>query len=303
MARWSKVSGWARRVSAGAVRDRKYYWFFYGAVVRILPACFQAGAHMNWNLILNFTRQDLVDRHSASVLGAAWTFILPLINILIFTLIFSRLMGMRLSGLGQDLGPYGYSIFLVSGLLAWNCFSSTLNRVTQVFHEKAHLIGKVRLSLWSLPVYILLSETVLYVIANTFFLGFLILIGFDLPVTMLWWLPIFLVMQLMAYAVGLVCAILSVFLRDIKEVVGVVLQIWFWLTPIVYVPDILPESALRLLMLNPFFHVANAFRDTLIGAHAPNLLALLALAAGAAAITSAAIWVGRRLEKDIRDFL
>lgn len=258
---------------------------------------------MNWNLILNFTRQDLVDRHSASVLGAAWTFILPLINILIFTLIFSRLMGMRLSGLGQDLGPYGYSIFLVSGLLAWNCFSSTLNRVTQVFHEKAHLIGKVRLSLWSLPVYILLSETVLYVIANTFFLGFLILIGFDLPVTMLWWLPIFLVMQLMAYAVGLVCAILSVFLRDIKEVVGVVLQIWFWLTPIVYVPDILPESALRLLMLNPFFHVANAFRDTLIGAHAPNLLALLALAAGAAAIASSAIWVGRRLEKDIRDFL
>ncbi|UUC83138.1 ABC transporter permease [Stutzerimonas stutzeri] len=271
--------------------------------MRILAACFEAGAYMNWNLILNFTRQDLVDRHSASVLGAAWTFILPLINILIFTLIFSRLMGMRLSGLGQDLGPYGYSIFLVSGLLAWNCFASTLNRITQVFHEKAHLIGKVRLSLWSLPVYILLSETVLYLIANTFFLVFLILIGFDVPLTMLWWLPIFLIMQLMAYSLGLVCAILSVFLRDIKEVVGVVMQIWFWLTPIVYVPNILPESVLRLLMLNPFFHIANAFRDTLLEGRLPNLLALLVLALFSSLVAISAVWVGRRLERDIRDFL
>ncbi|WP_313473439.1 ABC transporter permease [Stutzerimonas kunmingensis] len=258
---------------------------------------------MNWNLILNFTRQDLVDRHSASVLGAAWTFILPLINILIFTLIFSRLMGMRLHGLGQDLGAYGYSIFLVSGLLAWNCFSATLSRITQVFHEKAHLIGKVRLSLWSLPVYVLLSESVLYLIANAFFFGFLLIIDFDFAATILWWLPIFIVMQLLAYALGLVCAVLSVFLRDIKEVVGVVMQIWFWLTPIVYVPDILPESALKLLMLNPFFHIANAYRDTLLTGHAPDLLALAMLGLGAVAIALSAIWVGRRLERDIRDFL
>lgn len=273
------------------------------ALVSMLRACFIPGAAMNWNLIFNFTRQDLIDRHSASVLGAAWTFILPLINILIFTLIFSRLMGMRLQGMGQDLGPYGYSIFLVSGLLAWNCFSTTLNRVTQVFHDKAHLIGKVRLSLWSLPVYVLLSETMLYLIANVFFFSFLLLIGFDIPVTLFWWVPVFLIMQLLAYALGLACAILSVFLRDIKEVVGVVLQIWFWLTPIVYVPDVLPAPVLRLLLLNPFFHIAGAFRDTLIGAQAPDLFALGLLATIGAAVLLAAVWVGRRLERDIRDFL
>lgn len=258
---------------------------------------------MNWNLIFNFTRQDLVDRHSASVLGAAWTFILPLINILIFTLVFSRIMGMRLGGIGQDLGPYGYSIYLVSGLLAWNCFAATLTRITQVFHEKAHLIGKVRLSLWSLPVYVILSETVLYLISTGFFLLFLLAIDFDFSVRLLWWVPTFVCMQLLAFSLGLVCAILSVFLRDIKEVVGVVMQLWFWLTPIVYVPGILPESIQPLINLNPFFHFANAYRSALLGTEPPSMVGLLVITLIAACMLAGAIWVGRRLERDIRDFL
>ncbi len=269
----------------------------------ILPDCFFTGTLMNWNLILNFTRQDLVDRHSASVLGAAWTFILPLINILIFTLVFSRIMGMRLGGVGQDLGPYGYSIYLVSGLLAWNCFAATLTRVTQVFHEKAHLIGKVRLSLWSLPLYVILSETVLYLISTGFFLIFLWVIDFNFSVSLLWWVPTFICMQLLAFAIGLCCAILSVFLRDIKEVVGVVVQLWFWLTPIVYVPGILPESVQPLIKLNPFFHLANAYRSALLGTEPPSVVGLLLIAVIGACMLAGSIWIGRRLERDIRDFL
>lgn len=258
---------------------------------------------MNWNLILNFTRQDLVDRHSASVLGAAWTFILPLINILIFTLVFSRIMSMRIGGISQDLGPYGYSIYLVSALLGWNCFSATLTRITQVFHEKAHLIGKVRLSLWSLPLYVILSETMMYLISTAFFMLFLLAIGFEFSLTLLWWVPIFLGMQLLAFALGLTCAILSVFMRDMKDVVGVVVQLWFWLTPIVYVADILPETVQKLMLFNPFYHIAMAYRSALLGTEPPHLLALGLLLLAAVAILALAIWVGRRLERDIRDFL
>src|SRR5690606_20456211 len=116
---------------------------------------------MNITLLLHFVRQDLVDRHAASALGALWTLLLPLVNILIFTLVFSRIMGARLEGMGvESLGRYGYSVYLVVGLLAWNCFAATLNRTTQVFHEKAALIGKVRMSLFSLPLYVLISETI-----------------------------------------------------------------------------------------------------------------------------------------------
>ncbi|MCL7462278.1 ABC transporter permease [Pseudomonas sp. NW5] len=258
---------------------------------------------MNWNLIFNFTRQDLIDRHSASMLGAAWTFLLPLVNILIFTLVFSNIMGARLGGQAQDLGTYGYSIYLVSALLAWNCFSATLNRTTQVFHDKAHLIGKVRLSLWSLPVYVSLSETVHYLIATGFFMLFLLAIGFDFSWSLLWWLPIFVCQQLLAYALGLGCAILSVFIRDIKEVVGVLTQLWFWLTPIVYTSNILPDYLQTAMAYNPFYPLANAYRATLIEGTAPHLPPLLMLGGIAALLLTLVIWVGRRLERDIRDFL
>lgn len=258
---------------------------------------------MNWNLILNFTRQDLIDRHSASMLGAAWTFILPLINILIFTLVFSSIMGMRLGGLGQDLGPWGYSVYLVSGLLAWNCFAATLTRITQVFHEKAHLIGKVRMSLWSLPLYVVLSETVHYLIATGFFMIFLLAIGFNFTWSLLWWIPIFLCQQLLAYALGITCAILSVFMRDIKEVVGVVVQFWFWLTPIVYVANILPGFIQHLVVLNPFYHLVLAYRAALITGQMPNLFAISMLTLFSLGLLTVSIWVGRRLERDIRDFL
>lgn len=258
---------------------------------------------MNWNLILNFTRQDLIDRHSASMLGAAWTFILPLINILIFTLVFSNIMGMRLGGLGQDLGRWGYSVYLVSGLLAWNCFAATLTRITQVFHEKAHLIGKVRMSLWSLPLYVVLSETVHYLIATSFFMIFLLSIGFEFSWNLLWWVPIFLCQQLLAYALGMACAILSVFMRDIKELVGVITQLWFWLTPIVYVAVILPASVQHLVMFNPFYHVVQAYRAALISGQTPNLNALGLLALTSLLLLSVSIWFGRKLERDIRDFL
>ncbi len=268
-----------------------------------MPLLLHPECLMNWNLILNFTRQDLIDRHSASMLGAAWTFILPLINILIFTLVFSNIMGMRLGGLGQDLGPWGYSVYLVSGLLAWNCFAATLTRITQVFHEKAHLIGKVRMSLWSLPMYVVLSETVHYLIATGFFMIFLIAIGFDFTWHLLWWIPVFLIQQLLAYALGITCAILSVFIRDISQVVGVIVQLWFWLTPIVYVANILPISIQHVVAFNPFHHLVLAYRSALIGGQGPEMLSMGILVAFSVILLSISIFVGRKLERDIRDFL
>src|SRR5690606_9780429 len=183
-------------------------------------------------LLLHFVRQDLVDRHAASALGALWTLLIPLANILIFTLVFSRIMGARLEMLGMEsLGAYSYSVYLVTGLLAWNCFANTLIRITQVFHEKANLIGKVRLSLFSLPLFVLVSETVVYLISMGFVVVFLWLIDFSWSWQWLWLPLIFAAQMVLAYGLGLICAVLSVFLRDIKEFVGVVTQFWFWMTP------------------------------------------------------------------------
>lgn len=259
---------------------------------------------MSWALLLQFTRQDLIDRHASSALGALWSFILPLVNILIFTLIFSSIMGAKLQMAGlATLGHYSYSVYLITALLAWNCFASTTTRLTNILHEKAGLITKVRLSIYSLPLFVPLTETILYLISMGFFTIFLLLIEFDWTAAWLWWPLIFIIQQLLAYALGFIFAILSVFIRDIREFVGILMQLWFWMTPIVYVPDIIPPAWQSLLTINPYYHIAQSLRSTMIAGETPPLLPLVAILAGALALLLLGYWLARRLERDIRDFL
>lgn len=258
---------------------------------------------MSISLLYHLTRQDLVDRYAGSILGAAWTFIMPLVNILIFTLVFSKIMGMRLGELGVELGQYSYSVYLVIGVLAWNLFANTLSRVTHVFHDKAAIISKVNVSLFALPLYILCSELTVYLIASGFFLVFLLAIDFDFTWHWLWWPVILVVQQTLAYAIGIIFATLSVFIRDIKQFVGVLTQLWFWLTPIVYVITILPENWKPLFLLNPFFHIVNALRDALMLQTSPALLPLALLMVVAMLLLVFGLWLGQRLERDIRDFI
>jgi homopolymeric O-antigen transport system permease protein len=259
---------------------------------------------MNASLTLHFVRQDLVDKHAGSALGWLWTILLPLANILIFTLVFSQIMGARLGAMGMEyLGAYSYSIYLIVGLLGWNAFSTTLTRISRVFHEKARLITKVKVPLFSLPVYIVVSESIIYLIAMFFYVAFLFLVDFRWQTTVIWLPAIFMVQQLLAYALGLLLAILSVFFRDITNIVGIVTQLWFWLTPIVYVITILPERWHNLIVLNPMYHVVKGYRDTLILGQQPDLMALAAIAGLGLAILFFAVFIGTKLEKDIRDFL
>jgi lipopolysaccharide transport system permease protein len=255
---------------------------------------------MNRALIVQLTKQDLVDRYAGSVLGGLWSFIQPLLNMLVFILVFSQIMRARLPELA---GIHGYSIYLISGLLGWISFSSTLMRTTTVFLDRSSIIKKVRVGLMSFPLSILLSDAVIFAISASFFLIFLLVVEHPLTWYVLWVLPVFCLQQAFAATLGLVLAALCVFYRDIKEAVGVLLQLWFWLTPIVYVVDILPATAVDLMVLNPMYPVINAYHRTVLFGEPPDLAALLPLAVGVVVLRLVGAWMMRRLESDIRDMV
>jgi lipopolysaccharide transport system permease protein len=258
---------------------------------------------MQLGIILNYARHELVDRYAGSVLGGAWSFILPLVQILIFTLIFSEIMGAKMAALGAEFEKYGYSIYLISGILAWNAFSGTLSRVTGFYEDHAGVIKKVPVDLMTLPVYVVIADTVIHVVAMAFFAVFLILIGFPIGPS---WLALPLVYGLQAafaYGLGFFLANLAVFLRDVRELVSVVLQVWFWLTPIVYVVEIVPGGIGRLLALNPMFHVIGAYRDIVVARTLPDPAALAYPGALAVLFLAAGLLMFRRLERHIRDLL
>lgn len=254
-------------------------------------------------VILHLTRQDLVERHSGSLLGAAWTFIAPLVNILVFVLVFSRIMGAKLEGFGAEIDQYSYSIYLICGVLAWTAFANSLGRITNLFKDQSHLVTKVNVSLLALPFSVLLAETIVYVISMTFFVGFLLLI--DFPLSVYWVLVpfVFALQCLFVYAVGLGLAVMAVYLKDIKEVVAVVLQVWFWVTPIVYVTDILPPWVIGWMQLNPFFTLVEAYRDLIMYQRLPDPLGITLFALVSAGVLCLSLWLLGRTERDLRDCL
>lgn len=255
---------------------------------------------LNLPLILEFVKRDFTEKFAGSALGSLWSFIWPLVNILIYTIIFSRLMGSRLPGAE---GKFAYSIYLIAAMLPWNAFASTISRSSTVFLDKKNIISKIDIALPSMPFYINLSESITFLISIILYFVFLIIIGNRFSEYYLLIPFIFILQQLLAYALGLILATLTVFLRDLREVVGIVLQVWFWFTPIVYVKDVLPEWVKHIIVFNPAFILADSFQSIFVWNRLPDMDHLYILTVVTFVLLAASYFIYRKLEVDVKDFI
>jgi len=255
---------------------------------------------MDANLLIALTKRDFVDRYSGSIFGVGWAFISPLVNILIYTLIFSQVMNARLPGVT---GGWSYSIYLVSGLIPWLAFSNTVARASTVFLDQKHIITKVNISLLRLPVFIVLSETITFVITMGIFLVFYLLSGNSLCWALLVLPFIYLIQQIFAFSIGFIIAQLAVFIRDLKELTGICLQLMFWFTPIVYVVSIVPQGLASLITYSPVYQFINVWQSVFVYHTIPDLTGVMVVAVLAHVLLALGFLMYRALEKDIRDFL
>jgi lipopolysaccharide transport system permease protein len=255
---------------------------------------------MNYNLIIELVKRDFTERYSGSALGFTWSFIYPLINILIYMIIFGNLMGARLPGMSS---VWGYGIYLIAGLVPWTAFTNTVTRSSTVFLDKKHIISKIHIDLPTLPLFIVLSETITFCVTFVIFLGILLITGFVLTPLLLFIPVVYFIQQVFAYALGFFLAILVVFLRDLKEVVSIGFQIWFWFTPIVYVYEILPSFAQQILILNPMLAVVSAYHDIFVFQRIPSFFYLSLVLIVSILLIAIDLVIFRKLEKDIRDFI
>jgi len=252
-------------------------------------------------LLWSFTRQEIVDRYAGSALGFTWALLQPIAMLFIFMVIFSQLMGARLQG-ASSVNAYG--IYLATGVLPWMAFANTLSRTATVYVDKAGIIGKVRLSLPSLPLFIGLSESITFSIATLLFVAFLLVSGTDLQRELILLPWILLIQQTLALGLGMILGALHVFLRDIREFIALFMQLWFWLTPIVWVGNALPEPTLDILRwINPAIPLIETWHAILGGYGEVPYPALMGTTVLAYATLMFGYWLIRRLEKDIRDFL
>lgn len=252
------------------------------------------------SFIIELTRRDFAERFAGSWLGSLWAFIWPIVHLFIYTVIFGKLMGARLSGTS---GTFTYGIYLASGLLAWTTFSQIVNRCAGIFIEKKQLISKIKLSLPTLLLAVVAAETVTYVISMVFFFIFLLVAHHPLNPHLILLPFVYLLMVAFALGLGLITATLAVFIRDLKEIVGITLQLWFWFTPIVYVKDILPDTLQKIMVYNPAYIFIESFQRLFVFQDLPMLRNLMLAALPVHVLVGGAYFVFRKLEKDVRDFL
>ncbi len=210
-------------------------------------------------LIQSLTARELKARYRGSLLGVVWSFINPLLLLLIYTFVFTVVLpGAR----PPELEPF--ALFMFCGILPWSWFSSSLLESSNVLIAGGNLIKKVLFPAEVLPI-----TTVLAGLAH-FFLGLPILAAFliyyraDIAATDLAWFPVIVLIQLLlTLGLALIVSALTVHFRDIRDLLANLLTLWFFATPIIYPISQAPAAVQRVLNLNPFTHLAVAYQEVL----------------------------------------
>ncbi|UVE17951.1 ABC transporter permease [Pseudomonas sp. LS44] len=223
-----------------------------------------------WNyrgFVLGSVQREFQTRYRNSLLGATWTILNPLSMIVVYTVIFSQLMKARLPGVDNSLA---YGIYLCAGILAWGFFAEVIGRSQAVFLEHANLIKKLSFPRICLPLIVVLNASVNFAIIFALFLGFLLVTDNFPGWAVLGVLPVLLIQIALSIGLGIILGVLNVFFRDVGQFVGILLQFWFWFTPIVYPLAVLPERVQGWLQLNPMVALIAAYQGIFVYGRWPD---------------------------------
>lgn len=214
----------------------------------------------HFRLFYQFVRQEFSSQFAGSLGGFLWLFVTPVVNIIIYSFVFSVVFR---APIPENFGDVPFVVFLMIGYLPWFAFADAMGRASGLLLEKAPLITKVMFPVQLIPMVGTLVPYLVHGIAIFVFLIYLAAQGY-LAWTWLW-LPVALALQFM-FTMGLV-AVLSafcVFLRDVQQMVTLMLTAWFFLTPIIYPLSLLPERLQPLMLLNPMHSFVQFYREILL---------------------------------------
>ena len=216
-----------------------------------------------WNLILLFVRRDFVIFYKQTVLGPLWYIIQPLFNTLVFTLIFGKVAKIPTDGIP----PF---IFYLSGTVVWSYFSSCLNQTGKTFVSNAQIFGKVYFPRVTVPISIAITAVFQFLIQFTIFLVFFIYFwyaGTDIkPNIYVLTLPLIVLhMAVLSVGMGLIISAATAKYRDLSFAMGFLIQLWMYMTPVVYPLSEVPDKFKIFILINPMTAVVESFRGAFLG--------------------------------------
>ena len=210
-------------------------------------------------LIQTLVVRDLKARYRGSVLGFFWSFFNPLLLLLIYTFVFTKVMvGIH----PEEMEPY--ALFMFCGILPWTWFSSSLIESSNTLIAGGNLIKKVLFPAEVLPMVTVLANMVHFFLGLPIMAVFLIYYQRPLDPLELLWFPVIVLIQLvLTTGLALFLSALTVHFRDLKDLLGNLLTLWFFATPIIYPMQLAPEDLRWMLNLNPFTHLVISYQEVL----------------------------------------
>jgi len=216
-------------------------------------------------LIQNLVSRELKARYRGTMLGFFWSFVNPLLLMVIYTIVFGLIIGPRDPAFENN--PWFYAIFLFCGVLPWTWFSASCIESANVLMVQGNLIKKILFPVEILPIVVVISNFVHFLLGLPILLIFIPILGRQYTLFLLF-LPLVIVVQF-AFSLGFAFLVssLTVHFRDIKDILGNILTFWFFATPIIYtmaLPAIQKSKILSLWMnLNPMTHIMLGYQNSI----------------------------------------
>jgi len=243
---------------------------------------------------------DFYSQYKRSKLGILWMVIHPFVQVAIYTLVLSAIMQIKLPGIDNQ---SSYSIYLISGMLCWFLFSDIVSRMLSVFVDNGNIIKKMNFPRIILPVVVLGRSFVNFLIMYFSMLIIFVIMGHN-SIHHFIWMPILAVTTILfSFGLGLLLGVVNIFIRDIAQITIVVLQLLFWLTPIVYSLQMLPEAYHGFFVLNPVALIVQEYQNVFAYNILPNFDLLMIFTVLSLILIYCATFIFKKAEGKMVDVL
>lgn len=211
-------------------------------------------------------KKDVGGKYKNSVLGVLWSFINPLLQIAVYALVFQVILKSDIQN---------YTVYLCCGLIPWQYFSAIVLRGAATIIDNGNIIKKVYFPREILPISVVTSEGVNFLISTTIILGFVIFGGIGLSFNVLWYFVILAIQYIISIGVAFIVSSLTVYFRDLLHLLGIMIQLLFYATPIVYSINSVPTNLQWIVKINPMSYLIEAYRNIFYNKAAPDFKGLL----------------------------
>ncbi|MDE6903844.1 MAG: ABC transporter permease, partial [Lachnospiraceae bacterium] len=206
-------------------------------------------------MIFSLVKRDLKGRYKGSVLGFLWTFINPLLQLVIYTMVFSAIMRS---------GKQDYYLFLFVALVPWLFFSTSVSAGANVIWAQKDMVKKIYFPREILPISFVTSQFINMLLSFIIVFGALLVSHYTLNFYALFWLPLIMIIEyLLALGMAFIFSAVTVYLRDVEYILSLITMAWQFLTPIMYAVEDVPQEYQTFFYLNPMTQVIISYRDIL----------------------------------------